>query len=73
VIVPICTMLPASLRRKYGMAASTSVTADIMSTSKLRRHPSGVCGIPPSALAFDTTTSAPPSRSADSTTYAASA
>ena len=48
-------MLPASLRPKNGNAASTSVTADITSTSKFRRHPSGVCGIPPSALAFDTT------------------
>lgn len=34
-----------------GTAASTNVTADITSTSKLRRQPSTVCGIPPSALA----------------------
>ena len=66
-------MLPTSLRRRNGTAASTSVTADITSTSKLRRQPSGVCGIPPSALAFDTITSTPPSRSADSSTQAASA
>src|SRR6202167_5964755 len=72
-MVPICTMLPASLCRKNGTAASTIVTADITSTSKFRRHPSGVCGMPPRALAFDTITSMPPSRRADSSTHAASA
>lgn len=67
------TMLPAPAARRCGSAASITATVPSTSTSKLRRQPSMLGGMPPLALVVVTTTSRPPSRAAESSTHAVTA